>query len=100
MELNIQIISLLFSSFYGVIFGILYNFSYNFLYKTLLRYKILINFLFSTNIFLIYFVLMLKINNGNIRIPFLILLFTSFIISINFTKNLRKIVKCMKTKEK
>lgn len=98
MELKIQIISILFSLFYGFLFGILYNLFYNFLYKSLLRYKILINILFNTNVFLVYFIIMLKINNGNIKIPFLILLFFSFILTINNTKKLRKIVKCLKTK--
>ena len=98
MELSVQIFSILFSLFYGFLFGIFYNLFYNFLYKPSLRYKILINFLFATNIFLIYFIVMLKINNGNIKIPFLIVLFFSFILAINSTKKLRKIVKCMKTK--
>lgn len=100
MSLNTQIISLLFSILYGIIFGVLYNFSYNFLYNNFSRYKILINFLFTTNIFLIYFIIMLKINNGNIRLTFLVLLFLNFIISTNVTKSLRKIVKCLKSEKK
>ena len=99
MNLNIQIYSLIFSITYGIIFGILYNLSYNFLYNSLLRYKIFINFLFTTNIFLVYFIIMLKINNADIRITFLILLFLNFIISLNITKKLRKIVKCSKSKK-
>ena len=97
MELNIQIISMLLSILYGIIFGIFYNVSYNFLYKSSLKYKILINFLFSINIFLIYFVIMLKVNYGNINITFLILLFASFIFSSNKSIKLRKIVKCLKS---
>jgi hypothetical protein len=97
MSLNIQIFSIAFSILYGIIFGVLYNISYNFLYNNFSRYRILINFLFTTNIFLIYFIIMLKINNGNIRLTFLILLFLNFIIFSNLTKSLRKIVKCSKS---
>lgn len=100
MELNIQIISMMFSIIYGCILGILYNLNYNFLYKTLLGYKLLINILFSTDVFLIYFVILLKINNGNMNVPFLILLFSSFIITVCLTKNIRRIVKYFKNKKK
>ncbi len=98
MELKIQIVSIFVSLIYGLLFGIFYNLFYSFLYKTSLRYRILINLLFNINIFLIYFIIMLKINNGNIKIPFLILLFLSFDLTIKRTKKLRKIVKCLKIK--
>ena len=100
MELKIQIISILFSVTYGFLFGIFYNLSYSFLFKTPMRYRVLNNFLFSINVFFIYFIIMLKINNGDIRVLFLILLFTSFDLSIKLTKSLRKLVKCLKSKKK
>ena len=97
MELGIQIFSIFISIVYGIIFGILYNFSYTFLYMKS-RYRVLINMLFITNIFLIYFVIMLKINNGNIKLTFIILLLLNFIMSSNFTLKIRKIVKYSKSK--
>ena len=100
MELKVQIISIIFSILYGSLYGLIYNFNYKFLYKTLLRYKILNNFLLSTNIFLIYFIIMLKINNGDLRILFIILMLLSFIISIRLTKKARKFVKFLKINNK
>ena len=97
MNLRIQVLSILFSIIYGIIFGVSYNLSYNFLYSKFSRYRILTNFLFTTNMFLIYFIIMLKINNGNIRLSFLVLLFITFIIFSKYTKKLRKIVKCLKS---
>ena len=100
MKLKIQIISIIFSIAYGIVFGIFYNLSYNLLYKTTFRYKLLNNLLFTINIFLIYFIIMLKISYGDIRILFLILLFISFVLTINKTKFLRKFVKCLKINKK
>ena len=98
MDLNTQIISIIFSIIYGAAFGTLYNFCYYFLYNNLLRYKLLINFLFVTNIVLIYFIIMFKINCGNINLAFIFFLLLNFLLSIRFTKKLRKIVKCLKSK--
>ena len=100
MELKIQILSIIFTIIYGFLFGILYNLSYIFLFKTSLRYKILNNILFSINIFLIYFIVMLKINFGDIRILFILLLLISFALSIRLTNNLTKKVKDLKSKNK
>lgn len=100
MELKIQIMSIVFSLLYGALYGLFYNFNYDFLYRTSLRYKILNNFLFSINIFLIYFIMMLKINNGDVRIIFIILMLLSFIISIKLNKESRKTVNYLKNKKK
>ena len=100
MELKIQILSIIFTIIYGLLFGILYNLSYIFLFKTSLRYKILNNILFSINIFLIYFIVMLKINFGDIRILFIILLLVSFTLFVRLTNNLTKTVKNLKSKNK
>ena len=100
MELKVQVFSIIFSMLYGIIFGLFYNLNYKFLYITLLRYKVLNNILFSIDIFLIYFVVMLKINFGDIRVLFLIIMFISFIISVNRTKSLRKIVNNLKINNK
>ena len=97
MDLNTQVFSLAFSIIYGIIFGILYNFVYNFLYNYS-RYKTIINILFVTDLVLIYFIIMLKINNGDIRLTFLIALFFNFIVSSNVTKKIMKIVKCSKSR--
>lgn len=100
MELKIQIISIIFSIVYGAIFGILYNFFYALLYKTIIRYKMLINLLFTIDIFLIYFVIMLYINYGTIRLTFIFLLLISFLIVTKTAKSIRNRVKYVKNKTK
>ena len=100
MELRTQIISIIFSIIYGCLFGVFYNLNYKFLHINKLRYRVLNSLLFSLDMLLIYFIIMLRINNGNIRIVFLILLFFSFILTNKFTKKLRKIVKCLKRENK
>ncbi len=91
MSLKIQIITFIFCALYGIFFGVLYNICYNFLYKTLLRYKVLINFLFVTNMALIYFAFLLRINEGIIHITFLLITLIFSLISIQKTIKLRKL---------
>ena len=97
MELKIQTISIMVSILYGMFFGVIYNLCCKFLYINKLRYKVLNSLLFSIDIILIYFIIMLKIDYGNINIVFLLLVFISFILTVNSTKKIRKFVKSMKT---
>lgn len=89
MDLKIQIYSFILSTIYGFLSGILFNISYKYLYKSKIRYRVIINILFITNLSLIYFIIMLKINNGIINVPFILFLITSFIITVNKTKELK-----------
>lgn len=93
MPLEIQILSLIYSFIFGIIISYFYNLFYNLINYKVKRYKILINVLFFLNIFLIYFVLLLLINNGVIHIYFILMLFLGFIFFVNKTKKLRKLIK-------
>jgi len=81
MILKIQILSLIYSFFFGVIFFLLLEVNYRFLYEGKLVYRIIISFLFVIIISLGYFLGLLKINNGIIHIYFLLSLFTGYLVS-------------------
>ena len=81
MILKIQILSLIYSFFFGVIFFLLLEVNYRFLYEVKLVYRIIISFLFVIIISLGYFLGLLKINNGIIHIYFLLSLFTGYLVS-------------------
>lgn len=93
MTLDEQLLSLIFSITYGIIVSYLYNFNYKFLYKTDILYKILINFLFVTNIILVYFILLSKINDGIVHIYLLIVSVIVFLIFSEKYKEIRKFIK-------
>ena len=81
MILKIQILSLIYSFFFGAIFFLLLEVNYRFLYEGKLVYRIIISFLFVIIISLGYFLGLLKINNGIIHIYFLLSLFTGYLVS-------------------
>lgn len=82
MSLEDQVLSIIFSISYGILMSYAYNINYKFLYKTDILYKILINFLFVTNLIIIYFICLIKINNGIIHI-YMFILSTFFFIAFN-----------------
>lgn len=81
MILKVQIISLLFSFGYGIIFFLLLELNYKFLYNGKTIYRIIVSFLFVLFISLLYFISMLKINNGILHIYFFLSLFTGYLLS-------------------
>ena len=81
MILDIQIISLVYSFFYGVIFYLLLEVNYKLLYEGKLVYRIIISFLFVIFISLLYFIGLIKINNGILHIYFFLSLFTGYLSS-------------------
>ena len=81
MILKIQILSLIYSFFFGIIFFLLLEVNYRFLYEGKLVYRIIISFLFVIIISLGYFLGLLKINNGIIHIYFFLSLFTGYLVS-------------------
>lgn len=93
MDLKTQIFSLIISFVYGIFFACLYNLFYSLINKTKIMYRVLVNVLFITNIALIYFIILLKVNNGNLHPIFVLILTLSFLIFIKKTKKLRKFVK-------
>lgn len=100
MNLELQILSLIFSFSFGIVLSYLYNLFYNFLNYKIRRYNILINILFFLNVFLIYFILLIRINDGIIHIYFLFLLILGFLLFLNKSKSLRKIIKVSVNKSK
>lgn len=91
MILRIQIFSLLYSFFYGIVFYILLEINHKILYNGKLFYRIIISFLFVIVNSLLYFLFLIKINNGILHIYFFFSMFTgyllSFVIYRNFVKN-------------
>ena len=100
MNLELQILSLIFSFSFGIVLSYLYNLFYNFLNYKIRRYNILINILFFLNVFLIYFILLILINDGIIHIYFLFLLILGFLLFLNKSKAVRKIIKVSVNKSK
>ena len=81
MNLKIQIISLLFSFFYGVIFFVLLEINHKLLYEGKILFRIIISFLFVIFMSLLYFLGLIKINNGIIHLYFYMVLFTGYLLS-------------------
>ena len=80
MNLKIQIISLLIAVFYGFIIRKAYNFFNKYFYLKNNIYSFLNSLLFILIIILIYFKINYIINKGNIKIYFIIISVTIFII--------------------
>lgn len=88
MNINIQIYSLLFSFLYGIIFYILLEINYNILFEGKIIYRIIISFLFVIVLSLVYFLILLKINNGVLHLYFFLLMFTGYLLSFVIYKKL------------
>ena len=90
IELNVQILSLVVSFFYGIIFYILLEITSKFLYSSSIIVQIFFSFLFVLFNSLIYFLILLKINNGYIHIYFLLcLIFGYFLCKVIFKRLLK-----------
>jgi len=81
MILRIQILSLLYSFFYGIVFYFLLEVNHKFLYEGKIVYRIIISFLFIILMSLLYFFGLVKINNGIIHLYFYLSLFTGYLLS-------------------
>ena len=68
MKLNVQIYSFLYSYFFGVVFYFLLKINYNFINKFNIVFNYIISFLFILAMSLLYFLILLKINNGYIHL--------------------------------
>ena len=90
MELNIQILSLGVSFLYGIIFYILLEINSRFLYSSSIIIKVLFSFIFVLFNSLLYFLILLKINNGYVHFYFLICLILGYILCKVIYKRLLK----------
>jgi len=88
MILKIQIFSLLYSFIYGIIFYILLEVNQKFLYEGKIVYRIIISFLFVIFISLLYFLILIKINNGILHLYFFLTMFTGYLLSFVIYKKL------------
>ena len=81
MNIEKQILCILFSFIYGIIFNYIYRLFYKYLYNVRTRYKITNNLLFNIDFILIYFTLIKEINKGIINYYFIIFIILGFIFS-------------------
>ena len=72
----------------GKIFYILLEINYNFLFEGKIIYRIIISFLFVIVLSLVYFLILLKINNGVLHLYFFLLMFTGYLLSFVIYKKL------------
>ena len=90
MNLTEQILSFIFSFFYGIVSYLIYNFSYKYIFNVKKIYTFLNSLLLFTNLTLIYFKIFYCINGGIIKIYFILITISTFLY-INhkkFTKNM------------
>ncbi len=100
MDYKIQLISLIFSFFYGIFFYITGYFNYNLLKKSNLVLQYIISFFYALDVALLYILLMYKINYGVIHIYFVGILVIGYIFGIVNVKKLRKKCQVIKAKLK
>lgn len=81
MILKVQIYSLMFSFFYGIFFYVLLEVNHRFLYSGKVFYRIVISFLFSVFVSLLYFIVLMRINNGILHLYFFLSMFTGYLLS-------------------
>ena len=81
MILEKQILSILYSFVFGIVFFIFLEINFKLLYSGKILYRIIISFLFVIFFSLLYFLGLLKINNGIMHIYFYICLFTGYLLS-------------------
>lgn len=93
MNSYIQILSLIFSFFYGIFFHLLVRFNKYILDKKNNIIKFIITLVFIIDIVILYIYLMYKINNGYFHIYFLFLLIIGYLLEcFLFPKMLKKIL--------
>ena len=88
MILEKQILSILYSFVFGIVFFIFLEINFKLLYFGKILYRIIISFLFVTFFSLLYFLGLLKLNNGIIHIYFYISLFTGYLLSFVIYKKM------------
>ena len=67
--------------FYGIFFFSMLEVNYKILYNGKFIYRIMISFLFVIFISLLYFIILIKINNGILHVYFFLVFFTGYMLS-------------------
>ena len=81
MSLNIQIYSFIFSFVFGIFFYIVLGLFSKFIYSKKLFIKVISSLAFSIGLSLLYFYVLLKINNGYLHLYFFLMILLGYIIS-------------------
>ncbi len=89
MTLEVQIQSLIYSLVFGMFISMIFNFFYKYLFNKRKIIKILSTELFIISSVLLYFLLLVKINNGIISYYLFISIILGFVIGNKKTKILR-----------
>ena len=79
MVLSVQVISLLVSFLYGIFFYLTLELNFRFIYCSNLFIRIVISFLFVLFHSLLYFLILMRINNGYIHIYFLLCIILGYL---------------------
>ena len=79
MALKIQIYSFLVSFFYGIFFYFMLEINSRFIYSSNKVIKVIFSFLFILFNALLYFMILLKVNNGYIHIYFFLCILVGYI---------------------
>ena len=90
MILKIQIYSILYSFLYGIIFYILLEFNYKIIYESKLFIKIIYSLLFLLANTLLYFIILIKINNGIVHVYFLLSIILGYVLAYSIKVKLFK----------
>ena len=88
MDLKIQILSLIFSFFYGIFLFIVFKLEYKCIFLIRKKYQIICNFIYCKVFSLLYFFLLLFINNGSLHLYFLLLIAFGFLLSYQMSKKI------------
>ena len=88
MDLKIQILSLIFSFFYGIFLFIIFRLEYKCIFLLKKKYQIIFNFIYCIVFSLLYFFLLLFINNGCLHLYFLLLIAFGFLLSYQMSKKI------------
>ena len=79
MKLDIQIYSFIVSFLFGCCFYFFLDIFNHLVYKLKLFFKIFLSFLFILSLSIVYFIILLFINNGVIHIYFLLMILVGYI---------------------
>lgn len=89
MNLIVQIKLIIFSLIYGAFLSFTLSLNYRFIYESKLIYKIIINFMYVIVNALLYFYILLKINDGILHYYSFICILIGFLIENSIVKRKR-----------
>ena len=87
MVLNLQLKSIIVSFSYGIIIAYLIKLNYKYLFTKNLILKILVDTLFSIDLFLLYFILLKIISNASFHIYFLFIIIVGYVLGYKLINN-------------